>query len=894
MKKILTLCLVLSAAFATEADAQWRKTWDFSQGYSEETKANLNADTEHWNSNRKDDNGVTTGWVDVAKMSGELKANGEVIEELRGLSFSSSGLSSSKNYLLDPSTIRMARANNIVYLPKLTGGQTVTIVARSANSSKIDRGFVAGVNSDTLQYISGPADGLCLGKEVSDPEGIRDEDGNYTLVWKVRDDITDSVEIGIKLVGGGCDISLIQIDEGDNPGATTMKIGYILDSTYPGYVAGADGNYIDDILGLFKERMHYERVDIDLATDVSLVTVDSLKGFDVVIVSPFVGTDNQYLQTVKQAVAFTPVLNLNPAVSAAWGYGSVVESSSNLVKVSGRAVSSPLFVPNDPTISTYVNADGTMPFLYEQGYNVVGFSIPEGSYFASDSVLATTMDGTPAIHIHNMSRNAYMLLPYPNPELIAESAYDILPNAIVMLSETKRDDANTGRPLVSEEYHHLYTTVKLTATTAGAAVYYTTDGSTPTTESTLYTGPFDVSEKGVTVKAVSLGDGFLLSEVVEQPISIYELAGKPEISFTEESGKSTVTITPAAEGDVVYYNLSNSNDSVRSSVYTEPLVLTKHATITAFTMEKPELGQLQSESVTMFIPVMDEQVRLDVVAHMDAGKDYSNGESKSYYYTKGYKFYTDNPTGEIKGDTIVFEPANQLTVYNPGTGWEVKTYGQPCLWQGNNIDHNVADFNNYNPETALDDSEEITNYCITFSSVNQVDGNGFDDPASACIQSTTAFQAPFDVVGYLSGHNADVRVLVTTDTLDASSWREIGQLYGGSIEGKADNGKDGKDRIWKKTVVPYNGTDLVFVKIASGGNTANIFDIYIKNEGEQSQAYITGIKDVNQSVEAAGEVVSKQVYSINGARLNAPVKGINIIKQVYANGAVKATKVVIK
>lgn len=893
MKKILTLCLVLSAAFATEADAQWRKTWDFSQGYSEETKANLNADTEHWNANRKDDNGVTTGWVDVAKMSGELKANGEVIEELRGLSFSSSGLSSSKNYLLDPTTIRMARANNIVYLPKLTGGQTVTIVARSANGSAKDRGFVAGVNSDTLQYISGPADGLCLGKELADPEGIRDADGNYTLVWKVRDDITDSVEIGIKLVGGGCDISLIQIDEGDNSGSTTMKIGYILDSTYPGYVAGADGNNIDLILGYLGERVRYERVDIDLSQDVSLVTADSLKGFDVVIVSPYVSTDNQYLQTVKEVIAFTPVLNLNPAVYTAWGYGSAVESSSNLLKVTGKAAGSSLYSPSDPANPGYIEEDGSLKYL-EEGYSVMGYSVPEGSYFAADSVLATTAEGTPAIHIHNMSRNAYMLLPYPAPEAMAESAADLLPNAIIMLSETKRDDANTGRPLVSEEYHHLYTTVTLTATTAGAAVYYTTDGSTPTTESTLYTGPFDINEKGVTVKAVSLGDGFMLSEVVEQPVSIYELAGKPEISFTEESGKTTVTITPAVEGDVVYYNLSNSNDSVRSSVYTEPLVLTKHATITAFTMEKPEIGQLQSESVTMFIPVMDEQVRLDVVAHMDAGKDYSNGESKSYYYTKGYPFYTDNPTGEIKGDTIVFEPANQLTVYNPGTGWEVKTYGQPCLWQGNNIGHNIADFNNYNPETALDDSEEITNYCITFSSVNQVDGNGFNDPASACIQSTTAFQAPFDVVGYVSGHNADVRVFVTTDTLDADSWREIGQLYGGSIEGKADNGKDGKDRIWKKTVVPYNGTDLVFVKIASGGNTANIFDIYIKNEGELSHDYITGIEDVNQSVKAAGEVVSTQVYSINGARLNAPVKGINIIKQVYANGVVKSTKVVVE
>ena len=83
--------MAFSLLMSLNVDAQFRKTWDFSKGYSAETKANLNADP-NWVSNRTDANtGETTGWKDNAKMSGELMANGVVIEEFRGINFYTSG-----------------------------------------------------------------------------------------------------------------------------------------------------------------------------------------------------------------------------------------------------------------------------------------------------------------------------------------------------------------------------------------------------------------------------------------------------------------------------------------------------------------------------------------------------------------------------------------------------------------------------------------------------------------------------------------------------------------------------------------------------------------------------------------------------------------------------------
>lgn len=118
---------------------------------------------------------------------------------------------------------------------------------------------------------------------------------------------------------------------------------------------------------------------------------------------------------------------------------------------------------------------------------------------------------------------------------------------------------------------------------SGTKVYYTTDGTNPSAESTLYTEPVTLTES-TTVKAIAIAEGQLPSLIVTAEYQIVVTPTTEAPVFTPAAGtyedKIEVTIE-AADNAPVYYTLDGTEPTVESTLYTEPIEIAASTTVKA-------------------------------------------------------------------------------------------------------------------------------------------------------------------------------------------------------------------------------------------------------------------------------------------------------------------------
>lgn len=150
--------------------------------------------------------------------------------------------------------------------------------------------------------------------------------------------------------------------------------------------------------------------------------------------------------------------------------------------------------------------------------------------------------------------------------------------------------------------------VTISDTTPSAVIYYTTDGSTPTTASTKYTGAISVATTE-TVKAVAAAPGYVTSAVASAAYTILtpgSAAAAP--TFSPAAGQYTtqseaITISDVTPGANIYYTTDGSTPSTSSTKYTAAISLTESATVKAIaTANGYSTSAVSSAAYTIIYP----------------------------------------------------------------------------------------------------------------------------------------------------------------------------------------------------------------------------------------------------------------------------------------------------
>lgn len=105
--------------------------------------------------------------------------------------------------------------------------------------------------------------------------------------------------------------------------------------------------------------------------------------------------------------------------------------------------------------------------------------------------------------------------------------------------------------------------ISITCATDGATIYYTTDGNTPTTSSSVYSSPLTENVSGVTIKAIAVKEGLINSTMASG--SVMFQCARPFIS--KVGNNVTISCSFPTSGVSIYYTTDGSTPTSTSTLF---------------------------------------------------------------------------------------------------------------------------------------------------------------------------------------------------------------------------------------------------------------------------------------------------------------------------------------
>ena len=304
------------------------------------------------------------------------------------------------------------------------------------------------------------------------------------------------------------------------------------------------------------------------STPITLTATTNLQAIAVATGMGNSGTTNQTYTIVASNPTFSPgaVGSFNKTVTvsiadATSGATIYYTTNGSTPTTSSTAYTGPLTF----TTTTTLNA------IAVGGTGVGASGVTSGTYTitgSAPSVVTSQAGANPVINTNSGTDNTNTAGTGVGTSPVASGTYNLVASTPVL------------SPSANEPFRAPLS-VTLSDATPAATIYYTTNGTTPTTASIPYTGPIPVATT-TTIKAIAAGKDIGPSSVVTETYTL--VAAIPAFSPTPKGTFRVpllVTLTDATPGVTIYYTTNGTTPTTASTPYTKPIRLTSSMTIKA-------------------------------------------------------------------------------------------------------------------------------------------------------------------------------------------------------------------------------------------------------------------------------------------------------------------------
>jgi hypothetical protein len=277
--------------------------------------------------------------------------------------------------------------------------------------------------------------------------------------------------------------------------------------------------------------------------------------------------------------------NTTPTTSSTVYTAPITVSSTTTIQFFGKDSSG-----NTSSIqSVAITIDATAP--------TVSVSIPGGTYNVAQTVtLSSTKSGSTIYYTLDNSDPTVSGIVYSGSPLTISAtttlkfyARDSIGNIGAVQTVVYTIDATRPGVTITPNggLYNGTQSVVLSSSKTGSTIYYTTNGDTPTTGSSVYTTPLSVTATE-TIKAFAV-DTVGNAGVVQ--IATFTIDTVPPTVSNSASGgvyntTQSAVLTSSKTGSTIYYTLDGSTPTATSTVYTSPISITSSVTLKYFAKDQ--------------------------------------------------------------------------------------------------------------------------------------------------------------------------------------------------------------------------------------------------------------------------------------------------------------------